>query len=112
MGASVRAVIGSVAVSDEEWATIVDLASLPVKDLAGGFCQAVKPTPVEVEANVTEYPGTTVEELNAYYDYVFAYVAPLCADLPPATDPKGASRVEGRQKWGLGSDRGLISPNP
>lgn len=88
-------------VSDEEWATIVDPASLPVEDLAGGFCQAVKPTPAEVEANVTEYPGTTVEELKAYYDYVFAYVAPLCADLPPATDPKGAS-VGRKTEMGLG----------
>ena len=78
-------------VPDEEWATVVDPASLPVEDLAGGFCQAVKPTPAEVEANVTESPGTTVEELNAYYDYVIAYVAPLCAVLPPTTDPKGAS---------------------
>jgi len=78
-------------VPDEEWATVVDPASLPLEDLDGGFCQAVKPTPAEVEANVTQYPGTTVEELNAYYDYVIAYVAPLCAVLPPTTDPKGAS---------------------
>jgi len=85
-------------VPDEEWATVVDPASLPVEDLAGGFCQVVKPTPAEVEANVTQYPGSTVEELNAYYDYVIAYVAPLCADLPPATAPKGASvgRLAGR----------------
>ena len=77
-------------VSDEKWATVVDAdpASLPQEDLAGE-CDAVKPPPEEVNAKVQEYPGATVEEFNAYYDYVIAYVAPLCADLPPATGLKG-----------------------
>ena len=71
-------------VPDEKWATVVaaDPASLPDEDLAGG-CQAVRPPSDEVEAKVQEYPGSTVDELNAYYDYVEAYVKPLCDALPP-----------------------------
>ncbi len=82
-------------VPDEKWATVVDAdpASLPVGDLAGGYCQAVKPEPAEVDAKALEYPGAAVEEFNAYYDYVLAYVAPLCADIPPATGAKGAKKV-------------------
>ena len=69
-------------VPDEKWATVVDAdpASLPGEELAGGYCQAVKPEPAEVDAKALEYPGATVEEFNAYYDYVVAYVAPLRAD--------------------------------
>ncbi|MFZ4386401.1 MAG: hypothetical protein ACOYOM_15835 [Chloroflexota bacterium] len=122
MGVSVKAILGSVAVcgvmllagcggssgpsgdagwnpprptgvTDEKWATIVDPASLSVEELSGGYCPAVKPTSAEVEAKVLEYPGSTVAELNAYYDYVTAYVAPLCADLPTETGAKGAKRV-------------------
>ena len=82
-------------VPEEKWATVVDAdpASLPVEELADGYCQAVKPAPAEVDAKALEYPGATVEEFNAYYDYVIAYVAPLCADLPPATGPKGVKRL-------------------
>ena len=118
MGVNVKAVLGSVAVCgvlllagcggsssataeavwnpprptgvpDEKWASVVDPASLPVEDLAGGYCQMVKPAPVEVDAKALEYPGATAQEFNAYYDYVIAYVAPLCVDLPPATGTKG-----------------------
>ena len=118
MGVNVKAVLGSVAVCgvlllagcggsssataeavwnpprptgvpDEKWASVVDPASLPVEDLAGGYCQMVKPAPAEVDAKALEYPGATAQEFNAYYDYVIAYVAPLCVDLPPATGTKG-----------------------
>lgn len=80
-------------VPDEKWTTVVDPASLPQEELAGGYCQAVKPEPAEVDAKALEYPGATVEEFNAYYDYVISYVAPLCVDLPPATGAKGAKRI-------------------
>ena len=76
-------------VPDEKWASVVDPASLSDEDLAGGYCQMVKPAPVEVDAKALEYPGATAQEFNAYYDYVIAYVAPLCVDLPPATGTKG-----------------------
>ena len=118
MGVDVRAVVGSLAVCgalllagcsgssgssadagwnpprpsgvpDEKWASVVDPASLPVEELAGGYCQVVKPAPAEVDAKALEYPGATAEEFNAYYDYVIAYVAPLCVDLPTATGAKG-----------------------
>ena len=118
MGVNVKAVLGSVAVCgvlllagcggsssataeavwnpprptgvpDEKWASVVDPASLPDEDLAGGYCQMVKPAPVEVDAKALEYPGATAQEFNTYYDYVIAYVAPLCVDLPPATGTKG-----------------------
>ena len=118
MGVNVKAVLGSVAVCgvlllagcggsssataeavwnpprptgvpDEKWASVVDPASLPDEDLAGGYCQMVKPAPAEVDAKALEYPGATAQEFNAYYDYVIAYVAPLCVDLPPATGTKG-----------------------
>ena len=36
-----------------------------------------------------EYPGATVAEFNAFYDYVIAYVATLCAGLPTETGAKG-----------------------
>lgn len=79
-------------VADEKWATVIDgdPTSLPVDILADGYRQAVKPEPAEVDAKALEYPGATAEEFNAYYDYVISYVAPLCADLPPATGAKGA----------------------
>jgi hypothetical protein len=78
-------------VPDDKWASVsdVDPASLPVEDLSRGYCHAVKPSATEVDAKTKEYPGATVEELNAYYDYVFAYVAPLCAGLPPVIGTKG-----------------------
>ena len=82
-------------VPDEKWATVVeaDPAALPDQDLAGGYCQAVKPEPAEVDAKALEYPGASAEEFNMFYDYVLAYVAPLCAALPPATGAKGAKRI-------------------
>ena len=82
-------------VADEKWATVIDgdPASLPVEELAAGYCQAVKPEPAEVDAKALEYPGASAEEFNMFYDYVLAYVAPLCAALPPATGAKGAKRI-------------------
>ncbi len=82
-------------VPDEKWAMVVDAdpASLPQEDLAGGYCQAVKPEPAEVEAKVQEYPGSTAQEFNDFYDYVIVYVAPLCADLPTETGTKGAKKM-------------------
>ena len=82
-------------VPDEKWATVVDAdpASLPGEDLSGGYCQAVKPEPAEVDAKALGYPGSTAEEFDAFYDYVIAYVAPLCADLLSTTGPKGAKRM-------------------
>jgi len=90
-------------VPDEKWATVLegDPAALPVEDLAGGYCQAVKPEPADVDAKVLEYPGATVEEFNSYYDYVIAYVAPLCADLPPAMQVKGLQKMGARQSSDL-----------
>ena len=82
-------------VADEKWATVVDAdpASLPVEELADGYCQAVKPEPAEVDAKALEYPGATAQEFSAYYDYVISYVAPLCADLLSTTGPKGVKRT-------------------
>ncbi|MFZ4386402.1 MAG: hypothetical protein ACOYOM_15840 [Chloroflexota bacterium] len=82
-------------VPDEKWATVLegDPASLPQENLADGYCQALKPEPADVDAKVQEYPGATVAEFNAYYDYVIAYVAPLCADLPTETGAKGVKRL-------------------
>ena len=84
-------------VPDEKWATVVDPASLPVEELAGE-CQAVKPEPAEVDAKVLEYPGLTAQEFNAYYDYVIAYVAPLCEALPPSATTKGLGATLKRTK--------------
>ncbi len=121
MGVNVKAVLGSVAVCgvlllagcggstsatadagwnpprpsgvpDDKWASVVDPASLPVEELAAGYCQVVKPAPAEVDAKALEYPGATAEEFNAYYDYVIEYVAPLCVDLPTATGAKGLKK--------------------
>ena len=82
-------------VPDETWASVVDAdpASLPVEELAEGYCQAVKPEPAEVDAKALEYPGATAQEFSAYYDYVISYVAPLCADLLSTTGPKGVKRT-------------------
>ena len=74
----------------------VDPAALPVEDLAGGYCQAVKPEPAEVDAKVQEYPGATVTEFNDFYDYLLTYVAPLCTDLPTATGVKGVKRMSAK----------------
>ena len=85
-------------VPDEKWATVVDAdpASLPGEDLSGGYCQAVKPEPAEVDAKALEYPGSTAEEFDAFYDYVMAYVTPLCDALPPATGPKGVKKASAK----------------
>ena len=85
-------------VPDEKWATVVDAdpASLPGEDLSGGYCQAVKPEPAEVDAKALEYPGATAQEFDAFYDYVLAYVTPLCDALPPATGPKGVKKASAK----------------
>ena len=85
-------------VPDEKWATVVDAdpASLPGEDLSGGYCQAVKPEPAEVDAKALEYPGSTAQEFDAFYDYVLAYVTPLCDALPPATGPKGVKKASAK----------------
>ena len=85
-------------VPDEKWATVVDAdpASLPGEDLSGGYCQAVKPEPAEVDAKALEYPGATAGEVSAFYEYVLAYVAPLCDALPPATGPKGVKKASAK----------------
>lgn len=90
-------------VPDEKWATVVDAdpASLPGEDLSGGYCQAVKPEPAEVDAKALEYPGASAEEFNMYYNYVLAYGAPLCAVLPPAMQVKGIHKVGARQSSDL-----------
>ena len=82
-------------VPDDKWATVVDAdpAALPDRDLAGGYCQAVQPAPDEIDAKAQEYPGATAGEVSAFYEYVLAYVAPLCDALPPATGPKGVKKV-------------------
>ena len=82
-------------VPDDKWATVVDAdpAALPDRDLAGGYCQAVKPAPDEIDAKAQEYPGATAGEVGAFYDYVLAYVTPLCDALPPATGPKGVKKL-------------------
>ena len=70
-------------VPDAKWATVVDAdpASLAGEDLAGAYCQAVKPE--------------SAEEFNEFYDYVLAYVAPLCAALPLASGSKGVKNLGG-----------------
>jgi len=44
-------------IPEKKWAPAADPASLPIEDLAGGYCQAVKPAPTEVDAKVLEYSG-------------------------------------------------------
>lgn len=95
-------------VPDEAWATVVDPVSLPGEELAGGYCQMVKPAPAEVGATALEYPGATVEEFNAYYDYVIAYVAPLCAALPAASQSAGAGTSSPAPIKGLGGRRTTV----
>ena len=85
-------------VPDDKWATVVDAdpAELPDRDLAGGYCQAVQPAPDEIDAKAQEYPGATAGEVSAFYEYVLAYVAPLCDALPPATGPKGVKKASAK----------------
>ena len=85
-------------VPDDKWATVVDAdpAALPDQDLAGGYCQAVQPAPDEIDAKAQEYPGATAGEVSAFYEYVLAYVAPLCDALPPATGPKGVKKASAK----------------
>ena len=126
MGVSVKAVLGSVAVCgvlllagcggssgataeggwnpprptgvpDEKWESIDDPATLSNFDLAAGYCQVDRPTSVWMDAKVQEYPGSTVDELNAYYDYVEVYVEPLCEALPPPPTTKGPASTQTRR---------------
>jgi len=55
----------------------------------------LRPESAEVDAKVLEYPGATVAAFNAFYDYIIAYVATLCAGLPTETGAKclAAKRV-------------------
>ena len=126
MGVNVKAVLGSVAVCgvlllagcggsssatadsgwnpprpsgvpDEKWDGIDDPATLSNFDLAAGYCQVDRPTSAGLDAKVQEYPGSTVDELNAYYDYVEAYVKPLCDALPPPPTTKGPASTQTRR---------------
>jgi hypothetical protein len=80
-------------VSDETWEAIEDPATLSNFDLGAGYCQVERPTAARIDAKVQEYPGSTAVELNAYYDYVEAYVKPLCEALPPPPTTKGPASV-------------------
>jgi len=82
-------------IPDEKWtaAAGTDPASLSDKDLADGYCPPLKPTTAEIDAKVQKYPGATIEEFNAYYDYVVAYVKPMCSRVLPAASPTGAFRL-------------------
>ena len=126
MGVSVKAVLGSVAVCgvlllagcggsssatadsgwnpprpsgvpDEKWDGIDDPATLSNFDLAAGYCQVGRLTATQMDAKVQEYPGSTVDELNAYYDYVEVYVEPLCEALPPPPTTKGPASTQTRR---------------
>ena len=80
-------------VPDEKWESIDDPATVSTFDLAAGYCQVARPTSAGIDAKVQEYPGSTADELNAYYDYVEAYVKPLCEALPPPPTTKGPASV-------------------
>ena len=124
MGVNVKAVLGSVAVCgvlllagcggpssaeagwnpprpsgvpDATWDGIDDPATLSNFDLAAGYCQVDRPTSAGLDAKVQEYPGSTVDELNAYYDYVEVYVKPFCEALPPPPTTKGPASTKTRR---------------
>ena len=80
-------------VPDETWEAIEDPATLSNVDLGTWYCSMDKPTSAGIATKVQEYPGSTVVELNAYYDYVEAYVKPLCEALPPPPTTKGPAAM-------------------
>ncbi len=80
-------------VPDEKWAGIDDPATLSNFDLAAGYCQVDRSTSAGLDAKEQEYPGSTALELRAYYEYVEAYVKPLCEALPPPPTTKGPAAM-------------------
>ena len=67
-----------------------DPAALSPARLAAGCAGVSRPTPAEIARDLLPHsPGSTPEEWNAYYDFVLAYAAPLCAALPTTAPVKG-----------------------
>ena len=85
-------------VPDETWAAAIeDPAALSNYDLGFSYCQVERPAPVRIDTKVQKYPGATVDELNAYYNYVEVYVKPLCEALPPPPTTKGPASTQTRR---------------
>ena len=85
-------------VPDETWAAAIeDPATLSNFDLGVGYCQVERPAPARLDTKVQKYPGSTVDELNAYYNYVEVYVKPLCEALPPPPTTKGPASTHTRR---------------
>ncbi len=88
-------------ISDAFWAD--NYASDPAltPERLANACRLNKPlTPEEIESVVGVYPGSTAEEWTAYADYAFAYLTPLCANLPSgaaaaSTEPSAEASAEG-----------------
>ena len=66
---------------DEMWTEFVamDPAGLSKED-ASQYCQAL---------SGIGSPEGAAEDVTAFYDYVTAYISPVCSDLPVATGAKG-----------------------
>jgi len=84
-------------VPNETWEAIDDPATLSNFDLGVGYCQVERPTSAGIDAKAQQYPGSTVDELNAYYNYVEVYVKPLCEALPPPPTTKGPASTQTRR---------------
>ena len=77
--------------TDAMWADYSkDPAGLSPARLAAGCASVARPTPAEIDQGLLQQaPGSTPEQWNAYYDFVLAYAAPLCAALPATAPVKG-----------------------
>ena len=87
-------------IPDANWADYgKDPATLTPEQLANA-CSENKPvTPELIDTVVGIYPGSTAEEWTAYADYTFAYLTPLCANLPSgaaaaSTEPSAEASAE------------------
>ena len=78
-------------ITDATWADYSkDPAALSPARLAAGCASVARPTPDQIDHDLLpQAPGSTPEQWNAYYDFVLAYAAPLCAALPTTAPVKG-----------------------
>jgi hypothetical protein len=89
-------------IPDANWADYgKDPATLTPEQLANACSENKQPlTPELIDTVVGIHPGSTAEEWTAYADYVFAYLTPLCANLPSGaaaapTEPSAEASAEG-----------------
>ena len=74
-------------VTDQLWANFTEDPATLTGDALSSTCTGlVPPTTNDVAGLVAMAPASKAEEWTALYDYLLAYIAPLCANVAPAAE--------------------------